>query len=123
MSNASIEELSRIDICALAATVYEPQPRIWSGGTWLCPQCKKPNGAAVARCECGITRDGLPEFGKPLIIETVNESSLSTTLSVMRPDDDPGGPPELLEALAILFFPSVLFWMAGIKLAAVLIHG
>ena len=56
------QELTRADIRALAARIYEPQQRIWSEGGWQCPQCREVNVATSHQCACGITRDGLPEF-------------------------------------------------------------
>src|SRR5690242_18574117 len=55
------QELTRADIRALAARIYEPQPRIWSEMGWQCPQCREGNVANSRQCACGITRDGLPE--------------------------------------------------------------
>jgi hypothetical protein len=56
------KELTRADIRAVAARIYEPQARIWTENGWQCPQCRKINIAPVRQCACGITRDGLPEF-------------------------------------------------------------
>ena len=56
------QELTRADIRALAARIYERQQRIWSEGGWQCPQCREVNVATSHQCACGITRDGLPEF-------------------------------------------------------------
>ena len=56
------KELTRADIRAIAARIYEPQPRIWSDGGWQCPQCRKVNIHILRECGCGITRDGLPEY-------------------------------------------------------------
>ena len=55
-------ELTRADIRALAALIYEPMERIWIGPKWRCPQCMLLNGSDRSACECGITRDGLPEM-------------------------------------------------------------
>jgi len=57
-----VKELTRADILALAAAIYEPQPRLWTRRGWQCPQCKKVNRKKHKQCACGITRDGLPEF-------------------------------------------------------------
>ncbi len=56
------EELTLADIKLIAASIYEPQPRVWIGSRWQCPQCCKVNEADMRQCSCGITRDGLPEF-------------------------------------------------------------
>jgi hypothetical protein len=56
------EELTVADIKALAASIYEPEPRVWLGDRWRCPQCLKWNRRLEAACACGISRDGLPEF-------------------------------------------------------------
>ena len=55
-------ELTIEDIRALAASIYEPQPRRWIGHSWCCPQCLKLNRKQTSQCACGISRDGLPEF-------------------------------------------------------------
>ncbi len=56
------EELTIADIRALAASIYEPEPRLWIADRWRCPQCLKQNSEALDQCACGISRDGLPEF-------------------------------------------------------------
>ncbi len=56
------EQLTQADIRILAASIYEPQPRLWTEDRWCCPQCLKPNPEAAVQCSCGISRDGLPEF-------------------------------------------------------------
>jgi len=43
MSQVSHEELTIVDIKALAASIYEPEPRLWVGERWRCPQCLKLN--------------------------------------------------------------------------------
>ena len=56
------EQLTQADIRILAASIYEPQARLWTGDRWRCPQCLKRNPASAVQCSCGISRDGLPEF-------------------------------------------------------------
>ncbi len=56
------EELTIADIKVLAASIYEPQARLWTNNQWCCPQCQRMNDRATPHCTCGITRDGLPEF-------------------------------------------------------------
>ncbi len=56
------EELTLADIRALAASIYEPEPRIWRNGRWKCPQCLVWNQESNLQCACGISRDGLAEF-------------------------------------------------------------
>jgi len=56
------EQLTIADIRALAASIYEPERRIWSGDRWRCPQCMTQNFQRSSQCACGISRDGLPEF-------------------------------------------------------------
>lgn len=56
------EELTIADIRALAASIYEPEARLWVGDRWRCPQCLKLNKQRSPQCVCGISRDGLPEF-------------------------------------------------------------
>jgi hypothetical protein len=55
-------ELTIEDIRALAASIYEPEPRVWIEDRWRCPQCLTLNRKLAAQCACGISRDGLPEF-------------------------------------------------------------
>ncbi len=55
-------EITIADVRALAASIYEPQVRLWTGGRWRCPQCETLNPRAAKQCACGISRDGLPEF-------------------------------------------------------------
>ncbi|HLH01880.1 MAG TPA: hypothetical protein VKX25_03860 [Bryobacteraceae bacterium] len=62
MSRLLHEELTIADIKALAASIYEPEPRLWVGERWRCPQCLKLNQRIEPACVCGISRDGLPEF-------------------------------------------------------------
>ena len=62
MKQALTDELTIMDIRALAASIYEPLPRVWTRRRWRCPQCLKLNIETAAQCACGITRDGLPEF-------------------------------------------------------------
>jgi hypothetical protein len=62
MSQLLNEELTIVDIKALAASIYEPEPRLWIDDRWRCPQCLKLNRTHEAACACGISRDGLPEF-------------------------------------------------------------
>jgi hypothetical protein len=62
MSCTPLGELTLTEIKALAASIYEPQPRLWFEGRWECPQCHRKNMGAVRHCACGITRDGLAEF-------------------------------------------------------------
>jgi hypothetical protein len=62
MHSAPSGELTLTEIKALAASIYEPQPRLLFEGRWECPQCHQKNMSAVRHCACGITRDGLPEF-------------------------------------------------------------
>ncbi|HEX4168497.1 MAG TPA: hypothetical protein VHZ55_23795 [Bryobacteraceae bacterium] len=56
------DEFTIADIRVLAATIYEPEVRIWTGGRWCCPQCLALNDRSSGQCACGISRDGLPEF-------------------------------------------------------------
>jgi hypothetical protein len=56
------KELTRADVRAIAARIYEPHPRIWSMGGWQCPQCREVNSHALRQCACGITREGYPNF-------------------------------------------------------------
>ncbi len=58
------EELTIADIRVLAASIYEPEPRLWSGDHWRCPQCLEMNAGVLVQCACGISRDGLPEFSE-----------------------------------------------------------
>jgi hypothetical protein len=62
MNPLAPEKLDIVDIRALAASIYEPEPRRWLDGRWRCPQCLKWNRASETGCVCGISRDGLPEF-------------------------------------------------------------
>ncbi len=55
-------ELTIADIRVLAASIYEPEVRLWMAGKWCCPQCQVWNGREERQCSCGISRDGLPEF-------------------------------------------------------------
>jgi hypothetical protein len=65
--------LTKADIKALAASIYEPMPRLWRDEQWRCPQCRRWNADVRERCYCGISRDGLPEFcERPM---TTNHSS------------------------------------------------
>ncbi len=56
------DEITLADVKALAASIYEPEPRFWINDRWRCPQCLKLNGKLAVQCVCGISRDGLPEF-------------------------------------------------------------
>ncbi|MDQ2710999.1 MAG: hypothetical protein M3Y24_01985 [Acidobacteriota bacterium] len=56
------DRLTVADIRVLAASIYEPKPRLWIGARWRCPQCLKLNNKTAVQCGCGISRDGLPEF-------------------------------------------------------------
>jgi len=56
------EDLTIAKIRALAASIYEPEARLWVGKRWRCPQCLKLNEEKATQCACGISRDGLPEF-------------------------------------------------------------
>ena len=60
--NQLIDGLTIVDIKALAASIYEPEPRLWTADRWRCPQCLRRNQEHEAACACGISRDGLPEF-------------------------------------------------------------
>jgi hypothetical protein len=62
MKPVSHEELTAIDVRAMAAALYEPQPRRWFADLWECPHCLKFNREFAIQCACGISRDGLPEF-------------------------------------------------------------
>lgn len=63
MSLQSTEDLTSVEVKAIAASIYEPQPRLWvNSRLWRCPQCCSVNHFSQAECACGITRDGLPEF-------------------------------------------------------------
>jgi hypothetical protein len=62
MKQALQQELTIADIRLLAASIYEPEPRLWIGDSWECPQCLNMNAQAEIQCACGISRDGLPEF-------------------------------------------------------------
>jgi hypothetical protein len=55
-------ELTIADVRALAASIYEPEPRVWDADWWCCPQCLNWNTEDLHQCACGISRDGLPEF-------------------------------------------------------------
>lgn len=55
-------ELTIEGVRALAASIYEPEPRVWVEDRWRCPQCLAWNQERIIQCVCGISRDGLPEF-------------------------------------------------------------
>jgi hypothetical protein len=113
MPDSFIEELTRADLSLLAASVYERQARIWVDHGCMCPQCQRINRGNIAQCRCGISRDGLPEFGTPLLIRCRESgSSLTDNLSMAiengspRISEDPGEAPAAIEALAIIFVPA-----------------
>jgi hypothetical protein len=62
MQSEWFEPVTVAEIRALVASIYEPQPRIWSQNRWECPNCGNQNACSVLECGCGISRDGLPEF-------------------------------------------------------------
>ncbi len=55
-------ELTIVEIRALAASIDEPLARLWMNECWECPQCRSSNIRRRRQCDCGISRDGLPEF-------------------------------------------------------------
>jgi hypothetical protein len=123
MSEAFLEELTRADISLIAASFYEGQPRIWLDDGWVCPQCRRTNEKNVPQCQCAISRDGLPEFGTPLLIRCRESNFLPAHDLYMALDndspqilEDPGESPALIEALAIIFLPAVLFWVGVVEL-------
>jgi hypothetical protein len=66
-------ELTRVDIFALAASLYEPMPRLWLNQQWRCPQCKRWNLSPWEFCDCGISRDGRPEFCEAYSEEVISD--------------------------------------------------
>ncbi len=78
MKQAFQGELTIADIRALAASIYEPEPRVWIEGRWCCPQCLTLNRKAVRQCACGITRDGLAEFCERAVTRNFSTSFLQS---------------------------------------------
>ena len=56
------EPVTVAEIRLLVASLYELHPRIWKQKRWVCPNCRAENASSAKECQCGISRDGLPEF-------------------------------------------------------------
>jgi hypothetical protein len=129
-SNAE-EQVTALEIRAIAASIYEPQARVWVHGGWSCPQCRKVNEKTARQCVCGISRDGLPEFGSAertcSFPTEICSGSFSTCyyMDSANPDIEPDRSNELsppLKGVAIIFVPALLTWFGlievGIKIWA-----
>jgi hypothetical protein len=129
MSSYQRMGITRADLAAVAASIHEPKPRIWIGNRWICPQCRVRNSARSPQCVCGISRDGLPEFGEPTVAHYTSHDELTDEALTAILDsksrlisEHPGEAPRLFEALAIIALPSLLTWAALIKLGTLLFN-
>lgn len=111
--SGTTSELERADVFALAASIYERQPRNWINVKfWACPQCGEANKRTTAQCRCGISRDGLPEFCQRGVERASELPTFQMPAWAKQDCAESREPSPLLGAAAIAIAASVLRWTA-----------